>query len=91
MRKSPTGLNIFAQRLFGVCASGGVEIAVKPFKEIPSDSLYGSDENCEAAKALGVEVVSPVMGTPTEKVLLLAEFEFADRGEVLRVRRGLRR
>jgi hypothetical protein len=26
---------------------------------------------------MGVEVVSPVMGTLTEKVLLLTEFEFA--------------
>ncbi len=52
-------------------------------KEVLADSLYGSDENCEAAKALGVEVVSPVMGTPTEKVLLLSDFAFADSGKVL--------
>jgi hypothetical protein len=39
-------------------------------QEVLADSLYGSDENCEAAKEMGVEVVSPVMGTPTEKVLL---------------------
>jgi len=52
-------------------------------KEVLADSLYGSDENYEAAKALGVEVVSPVMGTPTEKVLLLSDFAFADSGKVL--------
>lgn len=57
-------------------------------KEVLADSLYGSDENCEAAKALGVEVVSPVMGTPTEKVLLLADFEFAESGKVLQCPQG---
>jgi hypothetical protein len=57
-------------------------------KEVLADSLYGSDENCEAAKTMGVEVVSPVMGTPTEKVLLLVEFEFAANGKVLQCPRG---
>jgi len=52
-------------------------------EEVLADSLYGSDENCEAAKKMGVEVVSPVMGTPTEKVLLLSDFEFAESGKVL--------
>jgi hypothetical protein len=57
-------------------------------KEVLADCLYGSDENCEAAKAMGVEVVSPVMGTPTEKVLLLAEFEFTESGKVLQCPQG---
>jgi len=57
-------------------------------KEILADCIYGSDENCEAAKAMGVEVVSPVMGTPTEKVLLLADFEFAESGKVLQCPQG---
>jgi hypothetical protein len=57
-------------------------------KAVLADSLYGSDENCEAAKAMGVEVVSPVMGTPTEKVLLLADFEFAESGKVLQCPQG---
>lgn len=57
-------------------------------QEVLADSLYGSDENCEAAKAMGVEVVSPVMGTPTEKVLLLADFEFAESGKVLQCPQG---
>lgn len=57
-------------------------------KEVLADSLYGSDENCEAAKKMGVEVVSPVMGTPTEKVLLLSEFEFAESGKVLQCPQG---
>jgi hypothetical protein len=57
-------------------------------EEVLADSVYGSDENCEAAKAMGVEVVSPVMGTPTEKVLLLAEFEFTESGKVLQCPQG---
>ncbi len=35
-----------------------------------------------------MEVVSPVMGTPTEKVLLLSEFEFAESGKVLECPQG---
>jgi hypothetical protein len=57
-------------------------------QEVLADSLYGSDENCEAAKTMGVEVVSPVMGAPTEKVLLLADFEFAESGKVLQCPQG---
>jgi len=38
------------------------------------DATYGSDENCEKAKALGVEVVSPVMGKPQENALPLTDF-----------------
>ncbi len=57
-------------------------------KEVLADAVYGSDENCEAAKTMGVEVVSPVMGPPTEKVLLLADFEFAESGKVLQCPQG---
>jgi hypothetical protein len=57
-------------------------------QEVLADCIYGSDENCEAARAMGVEVVSPVMGTPTEKVLLLTEFEFAESGKVLQCPQG---
>jgi hypothetical protein len=57
-------------------------------KEVLVDSLYGSDENCEAAKAMGVEVVSPVKGSPADKALLLAEFEFAESGKVVQCPEG---
>jgi hypothetical protein len=57
-------------------------------QEVLADSLYGSDENCEAAKAMGVEVVSPVKGSPADKVLLLAEFEFAPSGKVVQCPEG---
>jgi hypothetical protein len=57
-------------------------------QEVLVDSLYGSDENCEAAKAMGVEVVSPVKGTSGDKVLLLSEFEFAPSGRVVQCPEG---
>jgi len=37
---------------------------------------------------MGVEVVSPVMGIPTEKIFLLVEFEFAENGKVLQCPQG---
>jgi hypothetical protein len=43
-------------------------------EQMLADSLYGSDENCGKAKALGVEVVSPVMGKPQETALTLTDF-----------------
>jgi hypothetical protein len=46
------------------------------------DAAYGSDENCEKAKALGVEVVSPVMGKPQENVLTLTDFALTSEATV---------
>ena len=66
---------------------GAAERNLAP-QEVLADSIYGSDENCEAAKEMGVEVISPVMGTPTERVLLLTEFEFAESGKVLQCPQG---
>lgn len=48
--------------------------------EVLVDSLYGSDANCEAAKALGVEVISPVMGHPKDRRLTLADFVMTETG-----------
>jgi len=42
-------------------------------EEVLVGSLYGSDENCEKAKELGVEVVSPVMGKPEGDHFTLAD------------------
>jgi hypothetical protein len=44
-------------------------------KELLADSLYGSDDNVEQAKELGVVVISPAMGT-TAGTLTLADFTF---------------
>jgi hypothetical protein len=43
-----------------------------------ADSLYGSDENIEAAKELGVEVVAPAMGKREESAIGLNDFTFDD-------------
>jgi hypothetical protein len=51
-------------------------------QEVLADSLYGSDENSEKAKDLGVEVISPVMGTPKEETLSLAYFPQTDKGKI---------
>jgi len=50
--------------------------------EVLADSLYGSDDNIEKAKALGVEVVSPVMGAPVDTNITLANFVMTAKGEV---------
>jgi hypothetical protein len=51
-------------------------------EEVLADSLYGSDENREKAKARGVEVIAPVMGTPKEETLSLADFPQTDKGKI---------
>ena len=53
-----------------------------PPKEVLADSLYGSDENIEAAREKGVEVVAPTMGKPGKKDLDLSDFEFSQKGIV---------
>jgi len=45
--------------------------------EVLADTLYGSDDNCQAAASLGVEVVAPVSGSPPVGRLSLADFTFA--------------
>jgi len=52
------------------------------------DALYGSDENCEKAKALGVEVVSPVMGKPQGNRFTLAEFALNEESMVTACAQG---
>jgi len=51
-------------------------------EEVLVDSLYGSDENCEKAKELGVEVLSPVMGKPQGDHFTLADFSLGDETSV---------
>lgn len=55
--------------------------------ELLADSLYGSDENVEKAKELGVEVVSPAMGSAPEGISL-AEFTFCDADEMIACPQG---
>jgi hypothetical protein len=51
-------------------------------EEVLADSLYGSDENGEKAKEMGVDVIAPVMGTPKEETLSLADFPKTDQGKI---------
>jgi len=51
-------------------------------KEVLADSLYGSDENCEKAKAMSVEVISPVMGKRADTAVSLIEFTMNSENEV---------
>jgi hypothetical protein len=51
-------------------------------QQLLCDSLYGGDDNAQAAQQLGVEIISPVMGT-AEKTHGLVSFQYGDRGEVV--------
>ena len=50
-------------------------------KEILVDSLYGSDANVTEAQKLGVEIISPAMGSNREGKLPLSSFTFTKRGK----------
>lgn len=60
-------------------------------EEVLADSLYGSDENHEKAKEMGVDVISPVMGTPKEETLSLADFPQTDTGKIAACPQGMLR
>ena len=49
---------------------------------VQADALYGSDENCQDAEELGVEVISPAMGTEKRDCCSLSDFEFLSNGHV---------
>ena len=57
-------------------------------KEILADSLYGSDDNCQEATELGVDVVSPVMGSKEGDSISLAGFQLSDKGKVISCPQG---
>ena len=57
------------------------ELGLKP-KEVTADTVYGSDENCQKAKSLGIEVISPVMGKLGEGSVPLTEFTMNSENEI---------
>ena len=57
-------------------------------KEILADSLYGSDDNIRAAKADGIEVISPAMGQTKGEGLSISDFEKTDSGAVCKCPEG---
>ena len=52
-------------------------------KQVLADSLYGSDANVEAAKAKGVEVIAPPMGSEKQGVIGLSDFHIEKSGRVI--------
>jgi hypothetical protein len=50
--------------------------------DILADSLYGSDDNCEQAREMGIDVISPTMGTPKEDTLSLSDFQQSEKGKI---------
>jgi hypothetical protein len=56
--------------------------------QVTADAAYGSDENIGEAAQMGVEVVSPALGTEQRSEAKLSDFEFADNGHVVRCPAG---
>jgi hypothetical protein len=50
--------------------------------ELLADSLYGRDDNCERAQQMGVDVISPAMGTPKENTWSLSDFQQSEKGTI---------
>jgi len=50
--------------------------------EFLADTLYGSDDNVEKAKELGIIGIAPVMGAK-ENAIALADFTFSDTDQIL--------
>lgn len=57
-------------------------------KEVTADSLYGSDDNCEDAKKMGVDVISPANSGGEKGPINLKHFDFAQDGHVSRCPEG---
>lgn len=55
-------------------------------EEILADTLYGSDENCQKALELGVEVVSPAKGAKEE--ISLSDFGVSEKGDIVSCPQG---
>ncbi len=57
------------------------KLGLKP-KAVVADTPYGSDDNCEKAKAIGVEITSPVMGKLDEDSVPITAFTMNSDHEV---------
>jgi len=56
-------------------------------EELLADTLYGGDENCQEAKELGVEVISPAKGAKEEGITL-SDFKVNEKGDVVSCPQG---
>jgi hypothetical protein len=52
-------------------------------KQVQADALYGSDQNLEEAKELGVELIAPAMGSEKTDKIHLSDFQISDSGRIL--------
>ena len=57
-------------------------------EEVLADALYGGDDNCQAAAALGVELVSPTMGKAPAHAVSLADFTFSENHRIVACPQG---
>jgi hypothetical protein len=57
-------------------------------EELLADTLYGGDENCQKAKKLGVELISPTKGTKEKGGISLSDFALNEQGEVVSCPQG---
>jgi len=57
-------------------------------EELLADSLYGSDENVQEAAQLGVEVISPAMGSKEEGGISCSDFDVSEKGDVVSCPQG---
>ena len=56
-------------------------------EELLADTLYGSDENCQEAKKLGVEVISPAKGAKEEGISC-SDFAVNEKGDIVSCPQG---
>jgi hypothetical protein len=56
--------------------------------ELLGDTLYGSDENCQKAHKLGVEVISPTKSIKEHDRITLSDFDLNQRGELVSCPQG---
>jgi len=57
-------------------------------EELLADTLYGGDENCQKAKKLGVEIVSPAKSTKEKDGITLSDFDVSEKGAVVSCPQG---
>jgi len=57
-------------------------------EELLADTLYGSDENCQKAAKLGVDVITPAKSKDKEGITL-SDFEVSEKNEIVSCPQGL--
>jgi len=57
-------------------------------EEVLADTLYGSDNNCNNAESVGVEIISPAKVSVKEGAISLSDFSFSERGKIIACPQG---